>query len=99
MTSGQGSRFPITTDELRSPAPVPPGPLLADTDQLLVAELVCPVPAELATEARALRPAERQLGSVGHHQVDVDHPGVDLVRDALGLLLVRRHEVRAESVR
>src|SRR6185312_12469415 len=61
-------------------------------DQLLVDELVGPVAAELAAEARALEPSERQLGAVRADDVDVDHPGLDLVGDAFGLGGVGRHQ-------
>src|SRR3954453_6431343 len=66
-------------------------------DQLLVDELVGAVAAELAAEARALEAAERQLRAVGPDQVDVNHPGFDLVGDPIGLLLVGGHQVGAEA--
>src|SRR6059058_5845363 len=66
-------------------------------DQLLVDELVGSVAAELAAEARALEAAERQLRAVRPDEVDVDHPGFDLVGDAVGLLLVGGHQVGAEA--
>src|SRR3954453_15104617 len=68
-------------------------------DQLLVDELVSAVAAELAPEPGALEAAERQLRAVGADQVDVDHPGFDLVGDAIGLLLVGGHQVGAEPER
>src|SRR4051794_19255771 len=49
------------------------------SDQLLVDELLRAEAAEFPAEARALRPAERQLDAVRADEVDVDHAGVDLV--------------------
>src|SRR5690349_19073047 len=69
-----------------------------DPDQLLVDELVHAVAAELAAEARALDAAERQLGAVRADDVDEHHPRLDLLRDPDRLVLVRRHDVRAEAV-
>ena len=56
-------------------------------------------PAQLAAEARSLRPAERELRRVGADDVHVDHSGVDLVRHPLRLLFVRRHQIGAEPER
>src|SRR5262249_23600759 len=68
-------------------------------NQLFVDELVGSDGAQLAAEAGALVAAERQLGAVGEDQVDVDHPGFDLVRDPLGLVGVGTHHVGAEPER
>src|SRR3954452_1800950 len=68
-------------------------------DQLLVDELVSAVAAELAPEPGALEAAERQLRAVGPDQVHVDHPGFDLVGDAVGLLFVGAHHIGAEAER
>src|SRR3954471_19561578 len=73
--------------------------LSADANELLVDELVSPVAAQLAAESGALDAAERKLWSIGADDVHVDHPGIDLVRDALCLLLVVRHQIGAEAVR
>src|SRR5690349_14499225 len=58
----------------------------ADADQLLVDELVGGEVTQLTRRAAALDTAERQLGAVGQHQVDVDHARLDVVGDTLGLL-------------
>src|SRR5579863_9924380 len=68
----------------------------ADADQLLVDELIGPVAAELAPEARRLDAAERELRTIGPDDVHVDHAGLDLVGDALGLRGVGREQVGAE---
>ena len=73
--------------------------LLHDADQLLVDELLDAVLAELAAEAGALDAAERQLGAVEADAVDVDHPGVEAVRDPLRLLGVVGEDVGAEPER
>src|SRR6185312_9524869 len=99
-TSSCPSTLPIAANGCQSRVVAVPSAIRsscsADADQLLVDELVGSVAAELASEAGAFRAAERQLGSVRADDVHVDHAGVDLVRDALGLLWVIRHHVRAE---
>src|SRR5438128_4034928 len=72
---------------------------LADSDQLLVDELVCAVLAELAPPAGPLDAAEWQLGAVGTNDVDVDHAGVNVVGNAVGLLGIGREQVGAEPER
>src|SRR3954447_17781508 len=76
-----------------------PRRLAADADQLLVDEFVSSVAAQLAAESGTLDAAERKLWSIGADDVHVDHPGIDLVRDALRLFLVVGHQLRAQSVR
>src|SRR5262249_35533370 len=89
----------------KPPGPDGCGPLRAASEpssaanQLLVDELVGPGGAQLAAEAGALDAAERQLGAVGEDEVDVDHPGFDLVRDPLRLILVGAHHVGPQPER
>src|SRR5437773_8436567 len=72
---------------------------LADSDQLLVDELVRAILAELPPPAGPLDAAEWQLGAVGANDVDVDHAGFDLVGHAVGLLGIGREQVGAEPER
>src|SRR5690606_2767928 len=88
-----GRRAGLDTRAASPPATRPASWLSADADEFLVHELVRAEPAELAADAAALHPAERELRTVGTHDVHVHHARLDAVGDATRLLLIGRVEV------
>src|SRR5690554_3772248 len=68
-------------------------------DELLVDELRRTEATHLAANPAVLHPAERQLGTIGKHHVDVNHARIDLLGDAPRLLRIAREHVRAQPER